>query len=300
MAFEDFKKNIAKAGGKGGSGDLVIQATVDTGDSKQQLSELDNALLGKNKIPGAAGAVVAAAKQEAKKAAEEAVYAAPPPKRRGFRGWVAGLKNRGHIAFGSEGLRVGHVRLSRSGLSLSEKTFLESQKLAATATIGQLVGTVGKEVVDLRDQLQKTDAVAGHLLKFPFKAGLRLGERTAALFGLQKVAVAGIALISGSSWRDAQKAWDDTVRTLMGEHEAIMREEREATLAIRAEAIQTYLTNQQKLKSKRLEQFPQDAVAQADAIREDIGRSFNEDRIMTRDLAGRPLWKVAMIPNEGN
>lgn len=299
MAFEDFKNSIRKAGSAGGGGDIVVQAKAEADTS--QLSELDKMLRGISATAGtgATAAVKQVVKSEVRKQVPAVVNEAVPPPNRGFRGWVASLKKRGFIAYGSEGLRVGHVRLSRSGLSLSEKTFLGTGNLAIGAAAGQIIGTLAQESVTIREDIEKAEGVADYLVKIPLKSGARLGERVASLFGLTKIATGIIAQVSGSSWEDAEKAWNDTVRTLMGDYLKVMTEEQDAILTASVESRLNGLQRNQKLKAKRLDKWPQNPMAHADAVREDVARSYTEERIMTRDLAGRPLWKVAQIPNEG-
>lgn len=57
-------------------------------------------------------------------------------------GSVSGGARKSFLEFGAEGVRVGDLRLSRSGLSLSEKTFVGSKVLGFAAVAGQLTGHV--------------------------------------------------------------------------------------------------------------------------------------------------------------
>lgn len=102
---------------------------------------------------------------------------------------VTGGRRNSFLEFGAEGVRVGDLRLSRAGLSLSEKTFVGSAVLGYAAVAGQVAGHA------IRAASNYDGAIRAHL-------GLQLpqnpGEATPGSSASVKLRVAGDFVVGGA------------------------------------------------------------------------------------------------------
>lgn len=119
---------------------------------------------------------------------------------------VTGGARASFLEFGAEGVRVGDLRLSRSGVSLSEKTFVGSRVLGFAAVAGQVAGHVIRtaanydEVVRAHEGLPARrgpndetpsasfQAHARTIGEFTVGAGLKVLDQAASVFGGDQLA----------------------------------------------------------------------------------------------------------------
>lgn len=72
-----------------------------------------------------------------------------------------GGTRKNYFEFGAEGVRAGDLRLSRTGLSLSEKTFVGSRGLGYAAVAGQLLGHAAEVVATHSEKVKERKKYGG-------------------------------------------------------------------------------------------------------------------------------------------
>ncbi len=217
----------------------------------------------------------------------------------------AKFRNNPTLSVGAEGIRVGDIRLSRSGVGLSEKTLVGSGPLAFGVVAGQIGGTVLQGIVKARDKLREGATFEDFVQEFVAEAPGRIVSQVADLFGLQNIAKGLISLISGTDFKTTEKMWRQAVSELWD----VKRTNRNSLLnqldndrdeqKLIADSFQNSLNRDKKLKQVFLNKYPQSRVAQADALRENIAETDTDARLLVRDIGGRPVWKTLDVSLNG-
>lgn len=202
-------------------------------------------------------------------------------------------------SIGAEGLRVGHVRLSRSGLSLSEKTIARSlgpYSVIGGQVAGRVVQTIG-HYAELRRQgtdVDKALYVAGR----GAVAGLmRMGVE---LFGFRQFAEGFNSIFGTAPAEDFTKLYNETWEHGLN----VMRRRADATRNQRASDERRhraeFYNSMTKMHAEQLQWAAGRSDLWAMELRAELAENFSEQRAMTRTMTGRPLWKVVgYVPGEG-
>lgn len=300
MAFESLRRFISSGASKGAApGDAINSFEVDFNISKalsaqkrlaaaiDQLTDKERRLANVLKRRKAAGAL-------------------PLGGRTTLLGRLsAKFRNNSALSVGAEGIRIGDVRLSRSGIGLSEKTLVGSGPLAFGVVAGQITGTVLQGIAQTRDRLREGATFADFFSDFVANVPGRLVGQVADLFGLQSIAKGVLALITGLDFKTTQKMWQKTIAEVWdtsGTGQAALQNEMDADiegLKVQYDSVRNSLNRDKKLKTVFRQKFPQSTIGQADALREDIASQLSDDRLLIRDFGGRPIWKTLSVSLNG-
>ncbi|MCC7510217.1 MAG: hypothetical protein IT464_12730 [Planctomycetes bacterium] len=203
---------------------------------------------------------------------------------------------RRHLSVGAEGLRVGHVRMSRSGIGLSEKTFVGSSTLALAAVTGQVLGrtvdAVGKGVDAYRRGENPGEIITRGMVGGAanvLRSGLELFGFRFFASGFSALAPQGSSFSINPDSFDSlyNEAWEAGIAYIANTHHKRERERREKVL--RKQRIEEY-----QLMEKTWAEMTEflDPASEAARVRTELAISYSESRAMVRSATGRPLWKV--------
>lgn len=217
----------------------------------------------------------------------------------------AKFRNNAALSVGAEGIRVGDVRLSRSGIGLSEKTLVGSGPLAFGVVSGQIAGTILQGIVRVRDKLREGATYEEFINDFVNDVPGRLVGQVADLFGLQSIAKGTLALITGLDFKTTEKMWRQTVAEVWdfsgtGINRLKNQFENDLEgLKVGYDSVRNAMQRDKKMKTVFRQKYPQTITAQADALREDIASDISEARLLIRDFGGRPIWKTLAVSLNG-
>lgn len=206
-------------------------------------------------------------------------------------------KNRLFFA-GAEGFRVGDVRLSRTGFSLSEKTLVGAGKLGVVAAAGQVLGSVLTLGVQTRDDIRKGKTAGQIATNLLVRGPGKIITQVSELFGANKIGQAIVALFSGEDL-DFVKEMSDRGRKRVFDYEGWQRDREDEQARQSSENAKAQIEFKSFLRATRINQYPQGILARTDFIREDIANNIAEDRLLVRDTDGRPLYKTLRVSMNG-
>lgn len=208
----------------------------------------------------------------------------------------------GVINWGAEGVRVGHVRLSRSGFSLSEKTFLGTGRLATAAIAGQIAGHALQTGEKVYERIKQGEDVSRALAEGAVGLGAGLARNVFELFGgglLAPFMLAGLAPATGGKHSPFASITPSEGRRWINEFWARLSGSSENVGPIYQSVLMEDMRGQRRDMIEAHEKMYADflgnagtAPQQAERTRRELGRKFSEQRAMTRSLTGRPLWKI--------
>ena len=300
MAFESLRRFVSGAASKGAApGDAINSFEIDFNITK--------ALAAQKQLASAIDSLTDKERRLANQLKRrKAAGALPVGGRTTLLGRLsAKFRNNAALSVGAEGIRVGDVRLSRSGVGLSEKTLVGSGPLAFGVVAGQVSGTVLVGTVKAIDKLREGATFQDFAQEFVAEAPGRIVGQVADLFGLQNIAIGIIALVSDLDFKTAQRVWRRTISEVWDvkgtSRNSLLNEldnDRE-TQKVVADSYQSSLDRDKKLKQVFLRKFPQSLTAQADARRENIANTDSDARLLVRDFAGRPIWKTLGVSLNG-
>lgn len=206
-------------------------------------------------------------------------------------------KKRPFFYFGSEGARVGNVRISRSGVTLPEKYFLGGVAgLGAVAAAGQLTGLAMQQAVKVRDKVRQGESVWSAVAQAPIEAGLRIGGLAFSLFGIDRIVKAGLALFADTSEAVANRAIQETLADFSGTSRKYKEDLAKDYVAYQSDALRRDLQARQKVAATRSAEVPTDGLSQQARFDEWSRRDgFEAQRLGVRDIRGRPTWDVARV-----
>lgn len=204
-----------------------------------------------------------------------------------------------HFTFGAEGVRVGHIRLSRSGLGISEKT-LADRGLEGAVLGGQIGGRIVQAVGKYMEMRRKGDDVGQAIYAASTGAVSGLARMAIEIFGFRHFAEGFNSILGASPPEDFNKLYQDFWEEGLG---AIAKRREEVKELRYKNDLDNRVKYRKVLKDMWVSEL-QSPAAKSDywveQLRRELADEESEERAMTRSLTGRPLWKVLNYsPNEG-
>lgn len=213
------------------------------------------------------------------------------------------LRNK-NFSFGAEGVRIGHVRLSRSGFGISEKTLADRGLIGAVLggqVAGRAIQGIGK-YMELRrrgeDPVKAVYQASGGVITSLSRAAIEI-------FGFRQFAEGFNSIFAGTFLGGApaedfsrlyEEAWEHHIDLLDYRREQVRELRYKGDLKNRIEQAKR-LTN---VWAQELNSPSADLDFYVEQFRHELADEKSEARAMTRSLTGRPLWKVLNYSaNEG-
>lgn len=200
-----------------------------------------------------------------------------------------------NVALGAEGVRIGDVRLSRSGLSVSEKTFVGSTGgLAATAALGQVAGHGFVSALEIREKMAsgQADRIGELLYSRTVGTAARLARMGGSIFGMDFFAAGLVSIFEGVDVGAAEKIVNERWQQLIKSNAEIEREARVRNATQWVRTMVGKFAKAAKMEAELLGRESLEPEAMVRHMRGYLEDKFSEERAMTRSATGRPLWKV--------
>lgn len=293
------------SGGDGGDADLTFFLLTQNRQALAQINQLTQSLQRAN--------------------AEQTKFAAGGGAPRGVEWWAGGTRSVGvtgarstrtqpenplddfsikrlkgkNFTFGAEGVRVGHIRLSRSGFGISEKT-LADRGLEGAVIAGQLTGRAVQAVGKYMEARRRGDDIGQAVYSAATGTAGSLVRMGLEIFGFRQFAEGFNSIFGASPSEDFQKLYQDFWTEGLG---IIELNRQKAAETKRKGAHRNRVEQARRIKNMWLTELNNPAARSnywIEEIRRELADEESERRAMTRSLTGRPLWKVVNYSaNEG-